>query len=470
MTARSEVKPEDLEAAINAELTELRTNGVTQSELDRARNIILSRKIRDLQRLGGFGGIADMMNLYNQYLGDPGYLQKDVQRFEAVTAASVQAVVQDNFKNNQRVVVYTIPGKKIVDDVPRSPADTDASVKIQNVYTDQFEAQENWRNTQPSPGPAPALNLPLPKVFDLANGMKIYFVEDHSLPVSTASFVDLAGADANPSNKPGLAGFATRMLTEGTTSRSSTEIANDIDQLGARLRSTADTDSAKVTIEVLSNQSGPALELLGDVVQHPAFQRDEVERIRKERLGDIVEEGDDPIQSTIRVGPLILLGKHPYAYPPTGSKASVQEMSRDDLSGFWAKYYAPQNAAKVLAGDLTETDAHRLADQYFGKWAPGAKIETPKIPSAPEPPTRRIVIVDKPGSPQTVLIAFGVGLSRSTPDFPSVEIMNNLLGGLFSSRINMNLREKNGFTYGAFSEFLYHRGVGPFLCWRLGSN
>ncbi len=205
VTARSGVKPEDLESAINAELADLRTNGVTQSELDRAKNIILSRKIRGLQRLGGFGGIADMMDLYNQYLGDPGYLQKDVERFENVTTASLKAAAQDTFKDSQRVVVYTIPGKKIVDDVPRSPDNTDADVKIQNVYSDAFEAQQNWRNTIPSPGPAPQINLPLPKVFDLANGMKMYFLEDHSLPVSTASFVDLAGADANPPDKPGLA-------------------------------------------------------------------------------------------------------------------------------------------------------------------------------------------------------------------------------------------------------------------------
>ena len=463
VTARSGVKPEDLESAINAELADLRTNGITQSELDRAKNIILSRKIRGLQRLGGFGGIADMMDLYNQYLGDPGYLPKDVERFENATAASVRGLAQDTFQDSQRVVVYTIPGKKVVDDVPRSPADTDADVKIQNIYSDAFETQQNWRNTIPPPGPAPQINLPLPKIFELANGMKLYFVEDHSLPVASASFVDLAGADANPPDKPGLAGFAARMLMEGTASRSSTQIANDADQLGAQLRSRAGTDSANVSIEVLSNQSAPALDLLGDVVQHPAFQREEVERIRKERLGDIVQEADDPIQSSIRVGPMILYGKHPYGYPATGTKASVQEISRDDLSQFWAAHYGPANSALVVAGDLTESDARKLADQYFGKWQSAGKVAAPPIPPAPEAPTRRIVIVDKPGSPQTVLLAFGVGLPRTAANYPSVEIMNNILGGLFSSRINMNLREKNGFTYGAFSQFLYYRGVGPFI-------
>ncbi|MGA8030685.1 MAG: pitrilysin family protein [Bryobacteraceae bacterium] len=463
VTARPAVKPETLEAAIDKEVENLRDNGVTQPELDRARNMILARKIENLQRLGGFGGVADMMNLYNQYLGDPGYLQKDVQRFQAITVASLQAVAQREFANNQRVVVSTIPGKKVVEDVPRSPADTDADIKLQSPYSPGFEAQQSWRNTAPSPGPPPELHLPSPNVFALANGMKVYLVEDHSLPVLSAALVDLAGADGNPLSEPGLAGFTARMLTEGTTRRSSTEIADDSDQLGAELHGQADTDAARATIEVLSNHSEAALELLGDVTQHPAFQTQEVERIRKERLGDIVQESDNPIRSTSRVGQKVLYGNHAYGYPPTGTKASVQEISRDDLSRFWAAHYGPQNAALVLSGDLNEGEARRLADKYFGRWTAAASAAAPQIPPAPDLPHRHIVIVDKPGAPQTALLAFGVGLARTVADYPSVEIMNSILGGLFSSRINMNLREKNGFTYAAFSFFRYRRGAGPFI-------
>lgn len=463
VTARPAVKPEKLEAAINKELEELHTNGVTQPELDRARNVILAKKLERLQRLGGFGGIADIMNLYNQYLGDPGYLPKDVQRFQNATVDSLQRVVQQHFGNDQRVVVYTLSGKKVLNDVPRSPAETDANVKLQNPYTSDFEAQQNWRKTAPPPGPTPELHLPVPKVFGLANGLKIYLVEDHSLPVLDASLVDLAGADGDPSSKPGLAGFTARMLTEGTTNRSSTQIADDSDRIGARVKCEADTDSAKASIEVLSNQSEAALELLQDITQHPAFQQKEVERVRKERLTDIVQEADDPISAILRVGPKVVYGKHPYGYPPTGTTAAVQEISREDLSNFWAAHYAPRNAALVLAGDLSEGEARQLTDKYFGNWTGKASAEIPQIPSAPELPKRHIVIVDKPGAPQTVLVAFGVGLPRTAADYPAVEIMNGILGGLFSSRINMNLRERNGFTYGAFSKFLYHRGAGPLI-------
>lgn len=462
VTARPGVKPEQLEAAMNKELEDLRANGITQPDLDRARNVIVAKQIQDLQRLGGFGGVADMMNLYNQYLGDPGYLEKDIRRFEGATTASVEDIARQYFANNERVVVYTVAGKKMVNDVPRSPADTDANVELKAPYSADFEAQQAWRKDAPQSGPAPQFHLPVPRDFVLANGMKVYLVEDHSLPVMNATLVDLAGADGNPLSKPGLAGFTARMLTAGTRKRPAMQIADDTDQIGAKLQCEADTDSAKAMISALSNHEDAALELLQDVAQHPAFQPQEVERIRKERLAAIVQEADNPIDSILRVGPKVLYGNHPYGYPATGTKAAVQEISREDLAGFWQAHYAPQNAALVLTGDVSEIEAREMAEKYFGNWK-GQANAMPQVPATPNPPTRRIVIVDRPGAPQTVLGAFGIGLPRSTADYPAVQVMNGILGGLFSSRINMNLREKNGYTYGAFSVFLYRRGAGPFL-------
>ena len=144
VTARPGVKVEDLEAAIDKEIETLRTAGPTEAEVNEARNEVLTNKISGLQRLGGFGGIADTMDRYNQYVGDPGYLPKDIARFQNATVASVQKTGQDNFAKTQRVVVITVPGKKITEDVPRSPADTDANVKVTNPYTPQFEAQQDW--------------------------------------------------------------------------------------------------------------------------------------------------------------------------------------------------------------------------------------------------------------------------------------------------------------------------------------
>ena len=461
IVARPGVKLEDLEAAFDKEIDALRTQGPTQEELDRSRNQALSGLIRGLQRLGGFGGVADMMDRYNQYQHDPGYLPKDVARYEAVTTASVQQTAEKIYGKNQRVVVYCVPGKKVTEDVPRSPEDTDASVKVVPPYSPEFETAQNWRKDAPKSGPEPKLHLPTPRSFTAANGMKVYLIEEHALPVMSASLVTLAGGEDNPADKPGLAAFAARMLTEGTATRSSTQLANDVAQIGASLGSSATMDFATVNVGALSNNTNGALELLADAALHPAFKPEEVERIRKQRLVAILQEGDQPVLSALRVGQKALYGDQPYAFRPVGTTASVKATTRDDIAAFWAAHYTPKDAALIFAGDLTESEAKKLADQYFGSWSSSAAASVVQLPPAPSAPERKIVLVDKPGSPQTTLIAFGLGVPRNTPDYPAIIEMNSILGGLFSSRVNMNLREKNGFTYGAFSAFSFYRQGGP---------
>lgn len=463
VTARPGVQPGTIEQEMNAEVEDLRAHGPSQDELERARNVVLANRITPLQRLGGFGGIADTLNFYNQYAGDPGYLPKDIARFNAATVQSVRQVAESTFGRQQRVTVYAVTGPKVLHDVPRSPDNTDVNVKVVDAYTPAFEAEQNWRNQAPSAGPAPKPNLPVPASFALPNGMRVYVVENHGIPVIQATVVDLAGADANPADRPGLAAYTARMLRQGTAKRSATDIANFTDQIGGRLRTNATEDAAYLSMEALSNQSASALDLLSDMARNPAFDASEVDRVRKERLAAIIEEGDNPIRTVLRVGQKVVYGNGPYAYPPTGTNASVQATTAQDVRDFWKDHFAPQNAALVLAGDVTESEAHDLASRYFGNWSsPGARQALPP-PVAPDAPKREIVIVDKPGAPQTALFAFGIGLPRNTPDYASNELMNEILGGLFSSRLNMNLRERNGYTYGAFSFFEYHRGAGPFL-------
>ncbi len=358
----------------------------------------------------------------------------------------------------------TVPGQKVLHDVPRSPADTDANVKIVNPYTPEFEEQQAWRKEAPKPGPAPELHLPIPKILSAANGMKIYLVEDHELPVIDATLVALAGSGANPVSKPGLAAFTAKILTQGTKDRSATELANDTALIGAKLTATATVDDATISIGALSNNTDAALDLLQDVTTQPAFQPDEVERMRKSRLVAILQEADTPIASLLRVGLKTLYGDNsPYAYRSNGTTESVKSISRDDLQTFWGSHYAPQNAALVLTGDITEKDARTLADKYFAGWKPNGTVAAVTVPAPPPPPVRKVVIVDRPGAPQTAAAAFGLGLPRDTSEYPAVMVMNNVLGGMFSSRINMNLREKNGYTYGAFSQYMFYRGIGPFF-------
>ncbi|HZU09859.1 MAG TPA: pitrilysin family protein [Pseudacidobacterium sp.] len=462
LVARPGVSAEQLEKAANDVINDFLQNGPTQEELDRARIVTQSGRIRGLQRVGGFGGIADTLNYYNQYTGDPGYLPKDLARYDALTPASVQKFAQAHLKQDQRVTVYGIPGEKVIHDVPRSPADTDANVKITPEYSAEFEASQSWRKTPPSAGPQPKLSLPEPKVFTLSNGLKVYLVEWHNLPVFSASLVTLGGSEGDSTKKPGVAGFTAAMLTEGTTNRSATQVADDADKIGARLNKNATNDLAYVQISALSNVADPALDLLSDVVLHPAFSSEEIERIRKQRLTSLLQLKDQPVQIAFSVANRAIYGDNsPYGYRSIGTEAALKTITRDDLADYWKQHYAPSDSALVFAGDLTEKRARDLAEKYFGSWTSKGTASQP--PAAPAPPQRHVVLVDMPGAPQTAIWAAGVGVPRSTPDYAPLNVVNTMLGGLFSSRINMNLREEHGYTYGAFSSFQFMRGAGPFF-------
>lgn len=462
LVARPGVSAEQLEKAANAVIDDFLQNGPTQAEIDRARNTTESQKIRGLQRVGGFGGIADTLNYYNQYTGDPGYLRKDLARYDAVTIASVQKFAQANLAQNQRVTVYGIPGKKIVDDVPRSPADTDANVKIQPEYSAAFDQAQAWRKTAPAAGPQPKLSLPEPTTFTLANGLKVYLVESHSLPVMSASLVVFGGSDGDSTKMPGVAGFTNAMLTEGTATRSAPQIADDVDQIGATLSKGASNDNAFVRISALSNVTDAAMDLLADVTLHPAFSEKEIDRIRKQRLTSLLQLKDQPVQIAFLVSDRALYGTDsPYGYSSIGTEASIKATKREDLADFWRQHYAPANSALFFAGDITEKQARALAEKYFGSWSTKGVVSQP--PATPPLPKRRVILVNVPGAPQTAIWAAGIGAPRSTPDFASLNVVNTMLGGLFSSRINMNLREQHGYTYGAFSLFQFLRGSGPFF-------
>ena len=461
ITAKPNVKLDELEAAFWEQVAKLQTVGPTQDELDSARTITLTGKMIGLERLGGFGGVADTLNSYNQYTGDPGYLPKDIASFEAATTDSVKDLAAKFLNKNQAVVVSTVPGPKVVDDVPRSPADTDADVKLINPYTPAFEKDQQWRKTVPSPGPALTFHLPVPTTFTLKNGLKIYLIQDSSLPVLAATLVTRAGGETNPAGKPGLASFTATMLGEGTQRLTSTELAEASERIGTRLATTAGMDSATASISVLTNHADAGLDLLSDVVEKPGFRDADLDRIRKQRVLSIQQESDSVSAIAGRVGPHLLYGDQPYGYTASGTTASLEGITREELKSFWAHHYGPTDSALIFAGDIKESEARELADKHFGNWTGSATGEV-TLPPPPPPPTTRLVLVDKPGSPQTALSAIDLGVARTTPDFEAIQEMNYTLGGSFASRINMNLREEHGYTYGARSGFTAYREGGPF--------
>lgn len=456
-TARPGHEPSELETAIDAELKALRDTGPSEQEVERARNTIETAMLTSIEKLGGTG-LANRINQYNQYTGDPGYLPKDIERLRRVTAADVRRVAQAYLQPNARVIVSGVPGKPdLGPEVPTPPppkaGKTDRAAGINR--------DEAWRRTAPKPGPAPRFTLPQGESFKLPNGLTVIVHPNPALPLVAAELVVKSGADANPSDQPGLAGFAAQMLEEGTATRSAPRIADEIAQLGAFLGSTASSDASTVSLLALRATFPQALDVLADVVQHPAFPTAEVERQRAARLGELAQQRDDPaLVAAVAAAGALYGPDHPYGYGQLGTEQAIRATTREDLVRFWRRHYLPGNAALVVSGDVTLDEMRALAAARFGGWE-RADAAVSAV-GDPDGTKARLIVVDKPGAPQTALRVTTIAAARRTPDYPAMQVMNAALGGLFSSRINLNLREEKGYSYGVFSTFRYHRTPGPF--------
>ena len=378
-----------------------------------------------------------------------------------MTASSAKAAAAKYFTKDSAVVVYCVPGKKVTEDVPRSPENTDADVKIANPYTAEFETSQSWRKTPPAAGPVSTFHLPVPKTFTLANGMKVYLVEEKALPILSASVSVRAGGENNAPDKGGLASLTAAAMGEATTTRNLTRLSEDQERIGTFIGVGSAMDGANASMTVLTNHTAEGMELLADVVQHPAFNAEDVERLRKRRLVAFAQEGDSVNAIAGRVAPKLVYGSQPYGLSLAGTTDSVQKLTRDDLAAFYAAHFGPADSALVLVGDVTEAEAKKIAEASFGKWTSTASSGV-TIPPAPPLQATRVVIVDKPGAPQSSLSALTVGVPVTTPDREVIEVMDYTLGESFSSRINMNLREVHGYTYGAFSTFQSYRAGGLF--------
>ena len=453
-TARPGHTAEELEKAIDEELAAMRARPPDAVEMERARNTIETGIVGSLESIGG---VADRLNAYNHHTGTPDYLQKDVERYRAVTAAAVQAFARDQLMPTARVVVHAVPGTP----EPLAQVATPPAPKPgQGQAAEAINPDEPWREKPPAAGTARAVVLPTPTAATLPNGLRLILNERRGLPIVAAQLVFKTGSDANPLDKPGLANFTSAMLDEGTSTRNALQIADELARLGGSLGTGSTMDATTVNIRSLSSTFPAMLNLMADVVLRPSFPAEEIERQRANRIAQLLQARDNPQQVAAQVTSLALYGpKHPYGYSEIGTEASVKAMSREDMMAFWKQNLVPNNAALVVAGEISMTELRALAEKAFGAWQGG----TPAKPQLGAPTTTqaKIVIVDKPG-PQTQVRLAGMGAARSSPDFRPLQVTNLALGGLFSSRINMNLREKNGYSYGASSQFTFRRAPGPF--------
>jgi len=267
----------------------------------------------------------------------------------------------------------------------------------------------------------------------------------------------------DPADLPGLATFTAAALQEGAGRLNALDLADEVGYLGARLFTGASYDAATITLHVPKRQIGRALDLLADVVLRPTFPDSEVARERDLRRTQILQQRDQPIaMANIAFSAIVFGPAHPYGRPLNGTEVSTAALNRDQIARFYQAYYRPNNTRVLVVGDVTLSEAHALLAERFGGWAAGDVAPVAEAP-APAGVPRTIYLVDKPGAAQSVFRIGQVGVPRSTPDYFALTVLNTILGGSFTSRLNQNLRETHGYTYGANSQFAMRRMAGPFL-------
>ena len=314
----------------------------------------------------------------------------------------------------------------------------------------------------PRLGPPASLSLPPVVTRTLSNGLKVVVVEHHELPVADFNLVIGTGGEADPADHVGLADLTADLLNEGTATRSALAIADQVAYLGVVLDASSGWDGTQVTLHTTTAKMDSALALIADLVLAPSFPAQELERLRKDRLTALLQMKDEPTEIADRAYARLVFGeRHPYGQPLSGTEASMQKITRGDVARFWETYYRPNNATLIAVGDITPDEVVRRAERLFGRWQ---RRDVPQT-TFPEPPLSRtttVYLIDKPGAPQSSVRIGAVGVPRSTEDYFALRVMNTILGEAFTSRLNANLREQKGYTYGAGSRFSMRRSAGPF--------
>lgn len=323
-----------------------------------------------------------------------------------------------------------------------------------------IHAQPMQKSVPPPPAAPRPYEFPRAVSRTLANGLRVLAVEDHRLPLVAASLQVLAGHAYAPPEKAGLASLTAALLREGTATRSSQQIAQTVDSAGGQLNATAGSDVATVSMAVMKSYAGLGFELMADIVQNPAFAAEEIERQRQQVQSSLAVQYANAQYLAGAAAARAILGTHPYAWPGDGTPETIAALKREDLIAFYEKFYAPNRAWLVIAGDLSPEEACAQAEKWFGGWQKQGPPDEP-LPPAPSPEPR-VLVLDMPTENQTQIAVGHVGIPRNHPDYIALQLGNQIFGGSFNSRLNMKLRAHEGLTYGAASYLEPSRFAGIF--------
>jgi zinc protease len=319
------------------------------------------------------------------------------------------------------------------------------------------------RSKPPALGPAPQLKVPPIEKRTLSNGLPVWIIEQTEVPLAQVNLVVHAGSGDDPQTAFGLASFTAAMLDEGAGSRSALQIADEVEFLGASLSTSSSFDASAVRLNVPVRRLRPALAVMADVALRPTFPTSEVERLRQERLTALLQAKDDAAAIAPLAFARVVFGEtHRYGTGATGTQATLKTLSAAQMREFHAARYRPSNATLIVAGEVTATSVMPLLEEAFGAWPKSAPVARTPVPAARQMTAGQITIVDMPSAPQSQIRIGWVGVPRSTPDYFPLVVLNTILGGSFTSRLNQNLREEHGYSYGASSRFDMRLSAGAF--------
>jgi len=444
VTAKEGHTLEEIENEVNRIVDDLLTNGFTEEELTRAKTGWEAGFVRQLQNVGGFGGRADLLNSYNTYLGDPGMLRWDKNRYTDATAEDIMSYARKYLKKDARFVAYVNPQGNL------APAEMAVDL-----------------NVEPGPSEEPSFNPPPIQKAALSNGMELYLVENHDLPMIQTNILIKSGWAADPTERPGTSSITADMLNEGTKSKSALEISNEIRNLGINLSSNSSFDNTTISLNSLKKTYDQSLELMSDLILHPSFPQEELDRLKQRYLGQIKQESIQPFTVAFKGFLKELYGAdHPYGQPytGTGTEESISALERSDLVNYYKANFLPNNAAAIVVGDITLDKAKSKLEKVFKDWKPGEIAEGTVKPVKPFKDTK-VCIIDKPGAAQSTIIVGNLIKSRNDPEYLPATVVSEVLGGGSLGRLYLNLRQDKGYTYGSYSFMTGRIGQGAFIAY-----
>jgi zinc protease len=436
----------DIEAvrqAIDEEMQRFITEGLTKDELARIKAQLKSGFVRGVERIGGFGGKSDVLAQNAVYAGDPGFYATSLDRFEAATPKTIQAAAKR----------WLSAGSYQLDVLP---------------FPELQAATEGAdRSALPETNAFPAVKFTEFERSNLSNGLELIVANRATIPVVNLLMRFDAGFASDQFGEPGTSSLAMAMLDEGTGTRTALEISDELARLGAYFGAGSGIDASGVSISALKEKLDDSLELFADVVLNPAFPENELDRLRKARLAQIKQEKIQPIGIALRVLPALMYGRdHAYSLPLTGSgtEESVARITRDSLVNYHETWFRPNNATMIVVGDTTMDEIKPKLEKLFRRWQPG-NVPTKNIGNVDLPDKDRIYIIDRPGAVQSIIFAANVAPPAGQGNEIAIETMNEIIGGSFTSRINMNLREDKHWAYGARSVLVSTKGQRPYIAY-----